>query len=473
MVARLVVDELWRNRWVYAALGPCLLVLWLPFVITGLDYLSIRMPVFSLIFAAMLGPITGLATMGLRELRQLPITSGELWRATWVTATIVPTAYLLTTKLISVLLVIAFGGSPKAPVEAMLLSAVYDFAWTGMLLPLFVLPGHLGHALARSGILGASLASGGWLALAGSIAVLSASVGLPLLAGDSMPARIDAFTQTSTGVLTACLAVAFAALAWTPPRAALIRNRLMPPPPVGLAGSATRIRLMDRLTGLSRVAIPYLLMTLALAAGACFAMALYGVTTGSGAWWFVPERNDLFDPADVGDRGLTYVVLMPVVVVTLLALWTPWARSLKVLPLSVRQINALLIVTPLATWAVLWLVGLTIWSLAYGMPSTLRLDLPFGLAGTGALAHACLLRFQGGAAAFWVAIFIANLASQAMKVGVSDGTAAHVVFAVMGAIAFCTAAFINHRTLTRSTSSSRAYQQPQPPFGLPKPAGFR
>ena len=473
MVARLVVDELWRNRWVYAALGPCLLVLWLPFVATGLDYLSIRMPVFSLIFAAMLGPITGLATMGLRELRQLPISSGELWRATWVTATIVPTAYLLTTKLITALLVIAFGGSPKAPVEAMLLFAVYDFAWAGMLLPLFVLPGHLGHAVARSGILGASLASGGWLALAGSTAVLFASVGLPFLAGDSLPARIDAFTPTSTGVLTGCLAIAFAALAWTPPRPALVRNRLMPPPPVVLAEGATPTRLMDRLTGPSRVAIPYLLTTLAVAAGACFAMALYGVTTGSGPWWFVPLRKDLFDPADVGDRGLTLVVLIPVALVTMLALWTPWARLLKVLPLSVRQINALLLLTPVATWASVWFVWLMVWSLAYGPPSTLRLDLPFGLAGIAALAHACMLRFQGGTASVWVTIVIASRLPQVIKVGVGDDTVDQIVFAIVGAIAFCTAAFINHRTLTRSTSSSRAYQRPQPPFGLPKPAGFR
>jgi hypothetical protein len=157
----------------------------------------------------------------------------------------------------------------------------------------------------------------------------------------------------------------------------------------------------------------------------------------------------------------------------MLSLWTPWARLLKVLPLSVRQINALLLFTPLATWASLWLVWLTVWSLAYGNPSTLRLDLPFGLAGIAALAHAWLLRFQGGTASFWVMIFIASLVPQVMEVGVSDGTVDHIVFAIIGAIAFCTAAFINDRTLTRSTSSSLAYRSPQPPFGLPKPAGFR
>ncbi len=47
------------------------------------------------------------------------------------------------------------------------------------------------------------------------------------------------------------------------------------------------------------------------------------------------------------------------------------------------------------------------------------------------------------------------------------------MFAVIGAIALCAAAFINHRTLTQSTSSSLAYRRPQPPFGMPATPGMR
>jgi hypothetical protein len=50
---------------------------------------------------------------------------------------------------------------------------------------------------------------------------------------------------------------------------------------------------------------------------------------------------------------------------------------------------------------------------------------------------------------------------------------AQVVFAVVGAIALCTAAFVNHRTLTHSTSSSPAYQRPQAPFGILRTPSIR
>ena len=219
--------------------------------------------------------------------------------------------------------------------------------------------------------------------------------------------------------------------------------------------------------------VPHLLATLALPVGACLALAAYGVISGSGPWWFVPQAPTVFDPADTGDRGLTYFVLLPCAVVTMVGLWTPWARLLKVLPLSVRQINALLLLTPFATWTILWLLGWSAYAFAYGTPRTLRVEFVFGMAAIGALAHAALLRVQGSAASFWIIALIGGLMPQLVKVGLRDGTVAQVVFAVIGAIALCTAAFVNHRTLTRSTSSSRAYRRPQPPFGVPATPGIR
>ena len=100
---------------------------------------QISITALSLIFAAMLGPMFAIATMGLRELRHLPVTNRDLWRTTWVVATVVPAGVLLATKTISALLVAAFGGSPKVSAEAMLLSAVYDFTWAGAMLPVFPL----------------------------------------------------------------------------------------------------------------------------------------------------------------------------------------------------------------------------------------------------------------------------------------------------------------------------------------------
>jgi hypothetical protein len=175
----------------------------------------------------------------------------------------------------------------------------------------------------------------------------------------------------------------------------------------------------------------------------------------------------VFDPADSGDRGLTYFVLLPSAVVTMMGLWNPWARLLKVLPLSVRQINALLLFTPFATWTILWLLGWSVYVFTYGIPRTPRIEFAFGMAAIGALAHAVLLRFQSSTGTFWIIAFLGGLLPQLVKVGLRDGTVPQIVFALIGAVALCTAAFVNHHTLTRSTSASRAYRRPLPPFGKP------
>lgn len=446
MVARLVIDALWRNRWIYLVVGVLLVPFWLLFGVSRSNPLPIGITALSLILAAVLGPMFAVATMGLRELRHLPVTNRDLWRTTWVAATVVSAGVLLATKTISGLLVAASGGSPKVPAEAMLLSAVYDFTWAGALLPLL---GYGGHAVARRGTLA-------------SIAALLACFGLPILVSGALPTHVGEFTSVTTGVLIACLAIAFGALAWTPKRGVMAAERAQAQSGVVFPGAATRTRLADRLTGISRVVIPHLLATLALPVGACLALASYGVISGSGPWWFVPQAPTVFDPADTGDRGLTYFVLLPCGVVTMMGLWTPWARLLKVLPLSVRQINALLLLTPFATWTILWLLGWSAYVFAYGTPRTLRVEFAFGMAALSALAHAALLRVQGSTASFWVIAFIGGLIPQLVKVGLRDGTDAQVVFAVIGAIALCTAAFVNHRTLTHSTSSSRAYRRPQP-----------
>ncbi len=466
MVARLVFDAIWRNRWLYSIVAVRFFPFWLAFAVSGSNPLPI-ITSLSLIFAVLLGPMAVIATMGLRELRHLPVTNRDLWRATWVVGTVVAAGVLLVSKTVSALLVAAFGGSPTVSAGAILLSTVYDFTWAGTVLPLFPLLGHAGHAVAHRGTLAASFAA------AAPTAAVLAGFGLPILVGDALPTRPGEFTSATTGVLVAGLAIAFGALAWTPERGVLAGERAQARRAVVLPGAATRTRLIDRLTGISRVAVPYLLATPALAIGACLALASYGVISGSGPWWFVPQAPTVFDPSDTGDRGLSYFVLLPCAVVTMQGLWTPWARLLKVLPLSVRQINALLLLTPFATWMILWLLGWSAYAFAYGTPPTLRVGLAFGLAGIGALAHATLLRFQGSTAAVWVFVSIGALMPQLLKVGLRDGTDPQIVFPVIGAMALCTAAFVNHHTLTRSTSSSRAYQRPQPPFGFPAKTGIR
>jgi hypothetical protein len=462
VVARLVLDAMWRSRWMYFAAGVALLPFWYLSGEGQADAPPIDMMALSLISVSAVGPMFAFPTLGLRAIRHLAVNNRDLWRATWILATVVATGGLLASKLISALLVIAFGGNPTASTEATLLSAVYDFSWAGVMLPVLPSLVYTAHGADARGILATPFAE------AGRLVGLVACFGLPILVSDALPTRVGEFTSVTTGMVIVCLAIAFGTLAWTPQRGLLAGDRSH----AHRASRRLQRRRTDRLTGISRVAVPYLLAMVAVPLGASLALASYGVMTGSGPGWFLPHAPTVFAPADIGDRGLTYFVL-PAAVVIMLPLWNPWARLLKVLPLSVRQINALFLLTPFAVWAALWLLGASAYVFAYGTPRTFRVEFAFGMAGLATLAHAVLLRFQGSTALIWIPGFLAVLLPQLVKVGLRDGTAAHVAFALVGPIALGAAAVVNHRTLTRSTSSSRAYLLPQPPFGIPKAPGVR
>jgi hypothetical protein len=450
----------------YGYTSLVLLPFWHLFGESGLNALPISFMALSLMLAMGVGPVFVVATMGLRALRHLPVTNRDLWRATWILATVVTTGVLLASKSISVLLVTAFGGHANGSAGTILLSAVYDFAWTGAMLPVFPFFVYEERALDHRGSLPA------WLAEAGRGVGLLACLGLPVLLNDALPTDFGGFTPAKTAILIVCLAIAFGTLAWTPRRGLLAGERGRVQGAVVPGSVVTPTHMADRLTGILRVAGPYLLAMLAFPVLACLALASYGVMSGSGPWWFLPPTPTVFDPADTGDRGLTYFVVLPCGVVTMLGLWNPWARLLKGLPMSAGQINALLLFTPFAAWAILWLVGWSAYVFAYGTPGSLRLEFAFGMAGIAALAHAALLRFQAGMGTFWIVAVIGGLLPQVMKAGLRDGTDAHIAFLLMGTVALGAAAVVNHHTLTRSTSSSRAYGRPLP-LGIATPSRNR
>jgi len=460
MVAGLIVDQLWRNRWLYAFVTATMVPLWLAFESNSSDSLPINMTAVSLFFVTVLGPVITVATMSIRELRHLPVRNRDLWLAIWVLATVVSPAVLVVTKLIPALLVAALGGSSAMSAETMLLSAVYDFSWAGTMLVVLTMVTYVGPAVARYGAIAAPIT------VSGTIIGPLACFGLPVVVSRALPAHVSEFTSATTALLLGCLAFTFGGLAWTPRRGVLAGERPRVQRARALRGAETRNRLVDHLTGISRVLVPHLVGTIALTAGIFLVLATYGVFSGSGLWWFVPTTPEIFDPRDVGYRGLTYYVLLPGAVLSMLSVWAPWARLLKVMPLSVRQINALLLLTPFATWTTLWFLGFGAYSVAYGIPPTLRVNLVFGMAGFTALAHAALLRLEGGAGAFWVRAFMGGLIPPLVKAGVSDRPGVQIAFAVTGAFALCLALGVNHHTLTQSTSSSRPYRRPQAPFGF-------
>jgi hypothetical protein len=87
------------------------------------------------------------------------------------------------------------------------------------------------------------------------------------------------------------------------------------------------------------------------------------------------------------------------------------------------------------------------------------------MASVAALAHSVLLRVQGSMIAFWIVALSGGLMPLVVMVGLHDGAVAHVAFAI-AVLALCVAAFLNHHTLTRSTSSSNAYRLPNMTPGM-------
>ena len=89
------------------------------------------------------------------------------------------------------------------------------------------------------------------------------------------------------------------------------------------------------------------------------------------------------------------------------------------------------------------------------------------MAAISALVHAALLRVQGSAGPMFVMGAIGALLPLVAKAGLRDDAVSQIVFALISASALCLAAYINHWTLTRSSSSASAYRQPRAPFGAP------
>jgi hypothetical protein len=148
-------------------------------------------------------------------------------------------------------------------------------------------------------------------------------------------------------------------------------------------------------------------------------------------------------------------------------LWNPLARQLKVLPLSVGAINRLFLVTSFALWAWVWLIAAIIHIAVIGsMPGQLRLDIFAAVWGLSALGNAMSLRLKGAGQSVWLLGAIgagSNILGR--FVGRRPETWVELTLALVGIAALALAAFVNHRTLTRSTSTSKTYQRALHPWG--------
>jgi mannose/fructose/N-acetylgalactosamine-specific phosphotransferase system component IIC len=95
------------------------------------------------------------------------------------------------------------------------------------------------------------------------------------------------------------------------------------------------------------------------------------------------------------------------------------------------------------------------------------------LGSISALGHALMFRY-GHAGSIWIWVSMGALMQAATRLSTSRSSQTAEAFVIAaGLAALAVAAFVNHRTLTRSTSTSKAYRRESMPFGLSAPGAQR
>jgi hypothetical protein len=240
--------------------------------------------------------------------------------------------------------------------------------------------------------------------------------------------------------------MSIAALIWTPPRGGT--------PPIQRLTSAVpatpaQPKQDDRLTGVFSIIWPHMRST--------FVLTAVVIAAGMATVPFLPPRDG--NPRFVTGMLLIFMFMG----ISMFSVWAPWARRLKVLPLSVKQVNALFVLTPVVTWVEIWLMVLLV-------HVTLRLPIGVELSPLAILAYAGLCAASHSLGLWLLGSVIGQTVASMAGFLSATGTAlvlfekpnqwTQASLLLIGLASLAVAALINHRTLTRSTSSARAYRSP-------------
>jgi hypothetical protein len=428
VVLYLLRDLLWRNRIMYILMTPLLLLFWLAI---GQALMDARWGMtLSLFIAAAIGPMTSIATVGLREIRILPIKFRDLWTLTWAASTVVPSLFLLITASMGIGIVRALNG-PTAEFDTAVLIALYGYLLTNAMLVLLPAMNYTSRNMQP-----------GATATALSVSILFvflASMGLPYVLVPHLPITFEQMSGTSIGLVAAGAAASFGVLAWRP--SAGITTRVAHHPK---ATQRAHPRAMDGVTGIARILVPYLTVTAAVTAAVVAGYTWYAWSYGGGSLAeFMHEEAS----------GMGYVMI------GMASPWAPWARLLKHLPMRTRAINVLLLATPLATWTVIagTLLVLEPWA-GPAIPAWFSPWVLVWFSAGSALINAVAFRHQGSIG--WIVGPAAITAPFVRGIGRSWLGAGSPWLLVLAALVFGAAAWTNHRTLTRCGSASRAFRRP-------------
>jgi hypothetical protein len=381
--------------------------------------------------------------VGHREYRVLPVNDRDLWVTQWVYATCLGPALLLVLKCVLIATAV-FGGRTLFTLDTLLLSTLYDVVYAGVLLPVPLWFEAESKALAlRSG---RPVFQSSWTL---TLFAFTAAMAGPFVLARSLPKHVDEFTIAGGVALGLGLTIAVAALVWTPSNGGVLITVPAPAP-------ATPAQPATRDTGRSLKGIPVVLWS---HGRSTFVTGLLVMMLAAAITPFLPAKP----PPQRMVTGL--FILFALMAAGMVNAWALWVRRLKVLPLSTRQINALFVLTPLLTWVVLWVAMLLVHVLLE-WPLTVELG-PAAIlmyAGLTAMTHAVYSPLSGTVLGGSTATMLGGVlaAGSAIMLAEYPDIPPRLFLLTVAALSFAAAAIINHFTLTRSTSSARAYR----PFGL-------
>jgi hypothetical protein len=339
--------------------------------------------------------------------------------------------------------------------EAAVVHAAFEFVYLGVLVtmtPALLVGGAALHQRSRVG----------GYALFGLCIVL---VGLPFLA-TSLPSSFAAIPSGVVVLLILGAMVSIVPLVRTPRS---LGNRVLQMAP------SRRLRrprpgLIDQLSGLSRL-VPGQLGT---ALGICafvFGIELFPILLLGGP----PSGTDPLEATGL----LPFIsnqsnadVLLKSGVSMYLAVSMPsglrdWLRQLKLLPLATWQLVALISSGPVIVAATFWMILAAVHAFATGeLPTDLRGGLFLFVAGLGTLLNAVWIHRRGLAlvALMPVAILMPRMP------GLVDSPYG---LPALGVLFIAAGLALNHRTVTRATSSSNTYRPIRQLFGIALPEAPR
>jgi hypothetical protein len=471
VVGKLVLDALWRGRSAYAMVLFIVPLGWLGIAKGGLPVSWGLMLSATLAYA--FGSIGTIPAFGLRELKTLPVTNRDLWVASWVQSVVAIPLALALARNITLIAVWLIDGTVAVTVQTLLLLTLYDAAYAGALLPAGPAMGYaLNHA---------TNSASGWrsrwpwaVASIAGVAVFMGGLAIPYLIAGSVPLTLDKFTPGTTFALGVLVACATGGLLWTPHRVGGAGMRVAGTANPSASRQEHRPRFTDQLTGIPRIAWPLITMLL-----------LASMTTVAGfiGYWTLFEQGSslrsflqnnavlLFETGflPTPDMGRLWI-LLAVVFITTSNPWQSFTKQFRILPLTPGRINALLIATPFVQWAVVWMVLiLTHLAVIGSLPKQLRPDVFLLVGGGASFGQAMTIRY-GHKGHWWFIFLLGGLMPMAERLSRSGLSApAEVIMVGIGLAALSAAAWTNHRTLTRSTSSAKVYGPEQLPFGITAP----